>query len=211
MLIPSRALCKLRLHDKSVMPSCCPEVRTTTPRLHIPSLKKTPGRLGRIPLTALLLASLLTGGALGSGVAVAQGLGPPTPHSTEGREACTLCHGAAGPLSMPASHQGRADGTCLLCHAAAAPTPIPIPTSTPTPGAEPPVESTPTPTPVPAPPPSGTGFCLSCHSVPGLTITFSNGDTVSLAVSADVFAQSVHGELLTCQACHPGHQQVPPR
>ena len=45
--------------------------------------------------------------------------------------------------------------------------------------------------------------------MPGLTMTFPNGDTLSLLVSEEDFHSSVHGSALTCQSCHQGYEQVP--
>jgi hypothetical protein len=43
------------------------------------------------------------------------------PHAVEGREQCSLCHGAANSLvPLPASHEGRGDQTCQVCHKPAA-------------------------------------------------------------------------------------------
>jgi nitrate/TMAO reductase-like tetraheme cytochrome c subunit len=46
--------------------------------------------------------------------------------------------------------------------------------------------------------------CLSCHSKPDLSMTLSNGDKLSLYISPDALAQSVHSPLgIGCQSCHP--------
>ncbi len=53
----------------------------------------------------------------------------------------------------------------------------------------------------------GSDYCLACHSQPGLTMTFANGDTVSVTVDADSLHDSVHGvdnswAELACVNCH---------
>jgi len=52
-------------------------------------------------------------------------------------------------------------------------------------------------------------YCLACHSQEGLVLTFANGDTKSLTISAEEFDHSVHGEgnpwqPLVCINCHEG-------
>jgi predicted CXXCH cytochrome family protein len=54
-------------------------------------------------------------------------------------------------------------------------------------------------------------FCLGCHSVPGQTMTFPNGDVVSVTVESMELHDSVHGEgnewqALECNDCHTGMQ-----
>ena len=53
-------------------------------------------------------------------------------------------------------------------------------------------------------------YCLSCHSQPGLQVTFANGDTKSATIDADAFHSSVHGvdseRPLNCTNCHENHQ-----
>ena len=51
--------------------------------------------------------------------------------------------------------------------------------------------------------------CLSCHSDDSLSVTFADGRSHSLAVSADAFAQSVHGGNLKCTDCHGGLDENP--
>lgn len=43
--------------------------------------------------------------------------------------------------------------------------------------------------------------CLGCHSIEGLEKQLLNGETLSLHVSAEAFARSVHG-VIGCSACH---------
>ena len=50
-------------------------------------------------------------------------------------------------------------------------------------------------------------YCLACHSQPGLTKTFPNGDTLSLTIDAAALHNSVHGpgnewQALACRDCH---------
>lgn len=43
--------------------------------------------------------------------------------------------------------------------------------------------------------------CLSCHSNPGQTLTFPNGDVVSISIDATAYDHSTHVNL-ACQTCH---------
>lgn len=61
-------------------------------------------------------------------------------------------------------------------------------------------------------------YCLGCHSQPGLEMTFANGDTLSLTISAEDLSNSVHGadnpwQPLECTSCHENytfpHELVP--
>ena len=50
-------------------------------------------------------------------------------------------------------------------------------------------------------------YCLACHSQPGITMAFPNGDEISITVDEDAFHASVHGEsnswdALVCNDCH---------
>jgi predicted CXXCH cytochrome family protein len=46
-------------------------------------------------------------------------------------------------------------------------------------------------------------YCLSCHGNPDLSLTFPNGEELSLFVSAEQLNQSLHSPLgISCQACH---------
>lgn len=50
-------------------------------------------------------------------------------------------------------------------------------------------------------------YCLACHSQPGLTLTFENGDEISLTIDPDAIHDSVHGadnswQQLECSDCH---------
>ncbi len=52
--------------------------------------------------------------------------------------------------------------------------------------------------------PANDDECLSCHSQPDLSMTLQNGDKLSLYISADALAQSVHTTVgIGCQSCHP--------
>lgn len=49
--------------------------------------------------------------------------------------------------------------------------------------------------------------CLACHSDPDMTMTFTDGSTMSLHVDlAAHFQGSVHASQLTCTDCHTSHQ-----
>jgi predicted CXXCH cytochrome family protein len=68
------------------------------------------------------------------------------------------------------------------------------------------------PTPAPAHQSSATGFddfCLSCHGDPELSMTFPNGETLSLYLDSTAFHQSVHGTRLACTDCHQRNLVVP--
>lgn len=50
-------------------------------------------------------------------------------------------------------------------------------------------------------------YCLACHSQPGLTMTFENGDVLSVTIDPDALHGSVHGadnswQALDCTDCH---------
>jgi predicted CXXCH cytochrome family protein len=56
-------------------------------------------------------------------------------------------------------------------------------------------------------------YCLACHSQPGLTYEFPNGDTLFLTIDEEGFHSSVHVELnesesgpLVCADCHEDYQ-----
>lgn len=54
-----------------------------------------------------------------------------------------------------------------------------------------------------------TEFCLGCHTVPGQTLTFPNGDVISVTVDQNALHDSVHGlgnewQALDCVNCHTG-------
>jgi predicted CXXCH cytochrome family protein len=68
------------------------------------------------------------------------------------------------------------------------------------------------PTPAPAHLSSATSFdnrCLECHSDPNLSMTFPNGDVLSLYLNGDEFHESVHGTRLACADCHQRNVAVP--
>ncbi len=68
------------------------------------------------------------------------------------------------------------------------------------------------PTPAPAHRSSASGFddfCLSCHGNPDLSMTFPNGEPLSLYLDATAFHQSVHGTRLACTDCHQRNLVVP--
>ena len=51
---------------------------------------------------------------------------------------------------------------------------------------------------------SNAGGCLDCHNKPGLTMTLSGGEILSVTVNAQGLAASVHGNKLLCGDCHKG-------
>jgi predicted CXXCH cytochrome family protein len=45
--------------------------------------------------------------------------------------------------------------------------------------------------------------CMSCHGNPDLTLSFTSGETMNLAVNIDTYNHSIHGRLgFYCTACH---------
>ena len=51
--------------------------------------------------------------------------------------------------------------------------------------------------------------CLDCHDDPELSMTFPNGDTLSLFVDSDEFRHSVHGTRMACADCHQRNLLIP--
>jgi len=49
--------------------------------------------------------------------------------------------------------------------------------------------------------PEGDAHCLSCHQMAGLQMGLANGETLSLHISGDTFAKSVHSPF-GCTGCH---------
>jgi predicted CXXCH cytochrome family protein len=46
-------------------------------------------------------------------------------------------------------------------------------------------------------------YCLSCHGEPGLSLTLPSGEVLSLTLSREILAASVHSPLgIECRACH---------
>ncbi|HSH00929.1 MAG TPA: cytochrome c3 family protein [Anaerolineae bacterium] len=58
------------------------------------------------------------------------------------------------------------------------------------------------------------GYCLACHSQPGLTVTFPDGSTRSATIDLNSFHDSVHGtnndwDELQCTDCHQSQSTYP--
>jgi hypothetical protein len=53
------------------------------------------------------------------------------------------------------------------------------------------------------------GFCMDCHGNPELSMTFPNGDVLSLYLDGEGFRHSVHGTRLACADCHQRNMTVP--
>ena len=53
------------------------------------------------------------------------------------------------------------------------------------------------------------GACLNCHADPTLSMTFPNGDVLSLHLDGEEFRQSVHGTRLACSDCHQRNLTIP--
>lgn len=51
--------------------------------------------------------------------------------------------------------------------------------------------------------------CMKCHSQPDLAITFASGEKLPLFVDIEAFRRSVHGDRVSCDACHPAHTRYP--
>lgn len=162
---------------------------------------------------------------------------PPIPHSIEGQSDCLACHSSGGVKAVPASHTEFPNQLCTSCHKPAAqkPAPTPTPTATAPPAGVPPTqepqamptstalaplteatpESTPTPeaTPTPASTPVLLGgsesLCLACHKNSGLSMSFRNGEPLSLYVDYSAFKSSVHGASLSCTNCHIDRTSYP--
>src|SRR5574341_41194 len=52
-------------------------------------------------------------------------------------------------------------------------------------------------------------FCLTCHADEALSMTFPNGDVLSLYLNVEDFQHSVHGTRLACTDCHQRNVAVP--
>ena len=55
-----------------------------------------------------------------------------------------------------------------------------------------------------------TDYCMGCHGPPGKTLTFPNGDELSISIDQDAFHASVHGvgndwQQLECNDCHENY------
>ena len=51
--------------------------------------------------------------------------------------------------------------------------------------------------------------CLRCHADAGASMTFPNGEELSVQVDSDVYEQSVHGGRLDCLDCHQRNRDYP--
>jgi predicted CXXCH cytochrome family protein len=59
--------------------------------------------------------------------------------------------------------------------------------------------------------PNNSEYCLSCHSQPGLTMTFPSGDELSITIDSAALHDSVHGasnewQELNCTDCHQSYE-----
>lgn len=109
--------------------------------------------------------------------------------------ACTDCHGSHDVLTVEQWQAGEGTDTCIACHLeSGVERTDPIQLSqiirdgmfAERPGSE---------------------YCLACHSQPGLTLTFENGDVLSLTIDREALPNSVHGtdnpwQPLDCTDCH---------
>jgi predicted CXXCH cytochrome family protein len=108
---------------------------------------------------------------------------------------CTDCHTAHEVLTVEQWHDGAGVDTCVECHAdAEVPLTDPERLNTLIRGDF-------------FAPRISEEYCLSCHSQPDLSLTFPNGDTISLSVDEESLAHSVHGDdnewrALDCTDCH---------
>ena len=56
----------------------------------------------------------------------------------------------------------------------------------------------------------GNDYCLGCHSLEGQTYTFASGDVISITVTAEEFAKSIHGSQdFLCTDCHTDISEYP--
>lgn len=138
-------------------------------------------KLGMATIVSFIIALGWAFSLLGTQAA---GDAPPLPHSVSGEGICLSCHGSQGIHPVPASHLDYKESSCSICHQVAPATATP-PASEPSPG--------------PAAPESS---CLACHRQPGLSLTLSNRETLSLFIAPDAYAASVHGDKLLCADCH---------
>ena len=69
-------------------------------------------------------------------------------------------------------------------------------------------EAQPTPTPGPAGSLHGSVDCLTCHSKPGLSDQFANGETISITFDIQQHTSKIHSEL-GCTACHENQKTYP--
>ncbi|MCB8943905.1 MAG: cytochrome c3 family protein [Ardenticatenaceae bacterium] len=112
--------------------------------------------------------------------------------------ACVDCHGGHDVQPVESWHQAGAAATCAACHSGA--------------GVELVDEGALT-----AVIQNGlftdqvdNDYCLACHSLPGLEITFANGETKSATIDGEAFHASVHGvdseRPLNCVNCHENYK-----
>ena len=155
-------------------------------------------RLGILFATALGLVVLAS---LSAPVARTEPLGAKnTPHPIEGRADCLACHKEGGSRPVPSSHAGRPTATCLSCHPLDAPAST-VPQASPTPGQPASQRTAPTARPRQGNQIQGNMACLVCHQRE-MSLTFDNGEQLSLYVDPDVYNNSVHGGKLGCVDCH---------
>jgi predicted CXXCH cytochrome family protein len=51
--------------------------------------------------------------------------------------------------------------------------------------------------------------CLGCHTAPGMVMTLSSTENISVTIDPKRFADSPHGRALTCTTCHPKNTEIP--
>jgi predicted CXXCH cytochrome family protein len=108
---------------------------------------------------------------------------------------CTDCHGAHDVITAEAMHAGEVGEACLACHTERG---VPLTDL---------IQITQVIRDGLFTKQVNIDYCLACHSQPDLTLTFENGDELSLTIDRQAFHDSVHGESnpwqpLDCTDCH---------
>jgi len=108
---------------------------------------------------------------------------------------CTDCHGDHDVITAEAMHAGEVGEACLACHTERS---VPLTDL---------IQITQVIRNGLFTKKVDINYCLACHSQPDLTLTFENGDQLSLTIDRQAFHDSVHGasnpwQPLDCTDCH---------
>ncbi len=111
---------------------------------------------------------------------------------------CTDCHNSHDVQPAESWHSGASEENCTACHEAQGVAVSPEMTTAV-------IQSG-----LFAAQKKDNAYCLACHSQPGQTMTFANGDQVSITVDAAALHDSVHGannkwDALQCTDCHQAY------